>query len=124
MRKATAIYHAPEGDSKVVEMGGVTFFDGQPAELNDNEHGHIINKLPGNKHFEIDIGEDDGEAAGHPSKQDFKAGIEEARDHDFEQDRRDGIDKKPIAELRQLAEERGIDHKDMSKAELRDALSK
>jgi hypothetical protein len=33
MRKATATYNAPEGDNKVVEMGGVTFYDGQSVDL-------------------------------------------------------------------------------------------
>lgn len=124
MRKATATYHAPEGDNKVAEMGGVTFYDGQAVDLNSDDHGHLINKLPDNQHFEIELGDDDGHAAARSTKRDFKAGIEEARDHDFEQDRRDGIDKKPIAELRQMAEERGLDHEGMSKADLREALNK
>ena len=88
MRKATATYHAPEGDNKVVEMGGVTFFDGQPVELNDNEHGHLINKMPGNPHFDIEVGEDDGEGVKSSLARDFKAGMDEGNDHDFEQDRR------------------------------------
>lgn len=58
MRKATATYIAPKGDNKVVEMGGVTFFDGQEVELNTDEHGHLINKLPGNPHFDIEVGEE------------------------------------------------------------------
>jgi hypothetical protein len=29
MKTAKVTYNAPAGDSKVVEMGGVTFFDGQ-----------------------------------------------------------------------------------------------
>jgi hypothetical protein len=59
MRKATAIYNAPEGDNKVVEMGGVTFFDGQPVDLNTSDHAHLIAKLPGNQHFEVEIGEEE-----------------------------------------------------------------
>ncbi len=95
MRKANAIYHAPEGDDKVVEMGGVTFFDGMPVELNSDEHEHMINKLQGNPHFEIEVGEDDEKPrrGRPPGKRDLKAGIEEARDHDFEKDRRDAISK-------------------------------
>lgn len=58
MRKATAIYRAPEGDSEVVHMGGVRFFDGEEVELNSGDHGHLINKLPGNQHFEIELGDD------------------------------------------------------------------
>lgn len=90
MRKATAIYHAPEGDNKVAEMGGVTFFDGQAVELNSDEHEHLINKLPGNQHFEVEMGEDDEKPRrGRPPKnRDLKAGITEAADHDFEADRR------------------------------------
>lgn len=95
MRKAT--YHAPQGDNKVVEMGGVTFFDGQAVKLNDNEHAHLINKLPGNQHFEIEV--DDGEVGDAPD-----------------------LDGMKIADLRSMAEDRGIDHSSMSKAELRDAL--
>lgn len=59
MRKATATYHAPKGDNKVVEMGGVTFFDGQSVDLNSDDHGHMIKKLPTNPHFDIEVGEDD-----------------------------------------------------------------
>lgn len=69
MRKATATYHAPDGDNKVCEMGGVTFFDGQPVELNSDEHGYLIGKLQGNHHFEIEIGEDDAKPRrGRPPK--------------------------------------------------------
>lgn len=59
MRKATATYHAPKGDSKVVEMGGVTFFDGQAVDLNSDDHANLIDKLPGNQHFDFEVGEDD-----------------------------------------------------------------
>lgn len=59
MRKATATYNAPKGDSKVVEMGGVTFFDGQSVDLNSDDHPNLLAKLPGNQHFDIEIGEDD-----------------------------------------------------------------
>lgn len=58
MRKATATYHAPEGDNKVVEMGGVTFFDGKEVELNTDDHGHMIGKLQNNPHFDIEIGDE------------------------------------------------------------------
>jgi hypothetical protein len=94
MRKATATYNAPEGDNKVVEMGGVTFFDGQSVELNTDEHDHMINKLKNNPHFDIEIGEEQAseKRRGRPPKnRDLKAGIEEARDHDFEADRRDNM---------------------------------
>lgn len=58
MRKATAIYHAPEGDSEVVHTNGVRFFDGETVELNSNDHGHLLAKLPDNPHFEVELGED------------------------------------------------------------------
>lgn len=58
MRKATATYVAPEGDNKVVEMAGVTFFDGVPVDLNSYDHPHLISKLATNQHFDIEVGED------------------------------------------------------------------
>lgn len=90
MRKATATYHAPEGDNKVVEMGGVTFFDGQEVELNTDDHEHMIGKLSNNQHFDVEVSEEEEpkRGPGRPKKRDLKAGIEEARDHDFEADRR------------------------------------
>jgi hypothetical protein len=93
MRKATATYHAPEGDNKVVEMGGVTFFDGQAVELNTDDHDHLINKLPGNPHFDIEVGEEEEpKRRGRPPKnRDLKEGIMEAGDHDFEADRREKL---------------------------------
>jgi hypothetical protein len=59
MQKATATYVAPFGDSKVVEMGGITFFDGKPVDLNSYDHPHLISKLGGNQFFDITVGEDD-----------------------------------------------------------------
>lgn len=93
MRSAIATYKAPEGDSKVVEMGGVTFFDGQPVELNSEDHGHMIGKLQGNQHFDIDVSDDDAEAKedvvaadehkprrGRPRKDEPRVGPEPAED--------------------------------------------
>lgn len=51
MKTAKVTYNAPAGDSKVVEMGGVTFFHGQPVEINDVDNPHMMVKLPGNQHF-------------------------------------------------------------------------
>jgi len=95
MRKAKVIYTAPEGDSKVVDMGGETFYDGKETELNTDDHGHMIEKLSNNQHFDVELGEEEEpkRGPGRPKKRDFKAGIEGARDHDFEQDRRDLSDK-------------------------------
>jgi hypothetical protein len=82
MRKATATYTAPKGDSKVVEMGGVTFFDGQSVELNSDEHPNLLAKLPGNPLFEIEVGEDDGSGKpkrGRPSNADKAKAEAEAK---------------------------------------------
>ena len=62
MQKATATYRAPPGDSKVTEMGGVTFFDGKSVDLNSYDHAHLIAKLPGNPHFDVTVEKDDGVA--------------------------------------------------------------
>lgn len=88
MRTATATYHAPEGDAKSCTMNGVIFNDGEPVDLNSDENAHLINKLAGNPHFEFEDGEDDGEASHDPSKNDFKGGIDRARDYSFERDQR------------------------------------
>lgn len=93
MRKAKVTYNAPEGDNKVVEMGGQTFFDGQEVELNTDEHAHMIGKFQNNPHFDVEMGEEEPseKRRGRPRTRDVKAGIEEARDHDFEADRRDAM---------------------------------
>jgi hypothetical protein len=59
MQKATATYVAPIGDSKVCEMGGVTFHDGKPVELNSYEHPHLMKKLPNNDAFDVVVGKED-----------------------------------------------------------------
>jgi hypothetical protein len=85
MRKATATYRAPFGDSKVVEMGGVTFFDGKPVDLNSYEHAVLISNLEQNQYFDVEIGKEDNEPAtsakkrGRPSNAD-KAMAKEAAD--------------------------------------------
>lgn len=79
MQKATATYIAPFGDSKVVEMAGVTFFDGKPVELNSYDNGDLIKKLEGNPYFDITVGKDDENAKppakkrGRPSAADIAA---------------------------------------------------
>jgi hypothetical protein len=94
MRKATVTYHAPEGDSEIVHMGGARFIDGEATEINSEDHPHLMSKIEGNQHFEVEMGEeqpdeDNKPRRGRPPKnRDLKAGIEEARDHDFEADRR------------------------------------
>jgi hypothetical protein len=90
MRKAQATYNAPEGDAKEVEMGGVHFRDGESVELNTDEHEHLINKMQNNPHFDIEVGEEEQGEKRRPGRprRDLSAGIAEARDHDFEADRR------------------------------------
>lgn len=82
MKTAKATYNAPRGDSKVVEMCGVTFFDGKEVELNSDEHGHLMTKLPGNQHFTFEAGEDQPDVKpakrGRPSNAD-KAAAEAAK---------------------------------------------
>jgi hypothetical protein len=85
MQKATATYVAPFGDSKVVEMGGVTFFDGQTVEINSEDHPHLMQKLQGNAHFDVVMGEDDEQETqpaakkrGRPSAADRAAAQEAA----------------------------------------------
>jgi hypothetical protein len=54
MRKATAIYHAPEGDAKSTTINGVIFNDGETVDLNSNDHPHLmVSKLENNQHFEF-----------------------------------------------------------------------
>jgi hypothetical protein len=107
MRKAKVTYNAPKGDSKVVEMGGVTFYDGQEIELNTDDHGAMISKLEANQGspnalFDIEVGEEeDRPKRGRPvgsKTRDLKAGIEEGRDHDFE----GGSPRKPLPIARRL----------------------
>jgi hypothetical protein len=84
MRKATATYVAPKGDSKVVEMGGVTFFDGKSVDLNTDDNSHLVLKLPGNPHFDVELGEEEASPAkkkvGRPSNADKAAAEKEAAD--------------------------------------------
>ncbi len=72
MSKATATYHAPKGDNRVVEMRGVTFFDGQAAELDTAEHAGLIAKLRTNQHFEVVGGDDIDPGLNGPAKLEAK----------------------------------------------------
>jgi hypothetical protein len=51
---AKVTYHAPEGDSEVVSLMGLRFFDGEPRELDDAEHVALLGKLVYNPHFEVE----------------------------------------------------------------------
>jgi len=49
-KRMTATYHAPPGDSKVVEAFGHTFFDGKSEQVDVPDH--VAEKMRGNRHFE------------------------------------------------------------------------
>ena len=51
--KVYVTYHAPEGNSKVCEMGGKTFFDGQAVELDSEADAALISQCEDNSHFEV-----------------------------------------------------------------------
>lgn len=57
------IYNAPPGDSKVVEMGGLTFFDGVATEVDENSY--IAGKLKTNQHFTVKAPRAKAEKADH-----------------------------------------------------------
>lgn len=59
MRKAQVTYRAPPGDNKTVTMGGVTFKDGESVEINSDDNPHLVSKLPGNPHFDVEVGEEE-----------------------------------------------------------------
>lgn len=128
MAKVKVTYTAPKGDNKVVETRGLTLFDGQTVELDEDEHETFLEKAKGNPHFMV--GDQHNEQQpDKPGKADLKAGIEEARDHDFEADRREGnvtdqYDGMKIDDLRAEADKRAISHDGLSKAQLREALRK
>lgn len=79
MKTATVTYVAPIGDSKVVEMGGLTFFDGKSVEINDHDNAHLFQKLQGNQYFDFTMGKDAPETVkpkvkrGRPSNVDIAA---------------------------------------------------
>jgi hypothetical protein len=49
-KELSVTYHAPKGDSKVVEMLGVTFLDGKTETIVVTDRA--LAKLQGNRHFE------------------------------------------------------------------------
>ena len=74
MKKVTVTYHAPPGDSRVVEVFGHTFFDGKAEEIEASDL--LIEKMRGNRHFEI--------SDGPPEKP--KPLIEHDHDHEHDHD--------------------------------------
>ena len=51
--KVYVTYHAAEGNSKVCEMGGKTFLDGQAVELDSEADAALIEQCENNAHFEV-----------------------------------------------------------------------
>jgi hypothetical protein len=87
MAKVSVTYKAPQGDSKVCELFGFTFFDGKPVEIEDNEqNAHALKKLGNNSLFETSGGTTTA-AAGQPK------GAVETKSEDKEEDDDDIKDK-------------------------------
>jgi hypothetical protein len=53
MAKISVTYRAPKDDSKVVEMGGHTFFDGKVEKVDSDAEGRLLGKLRNNPFFEV-----------------------------------------------------------------------
>ena len=79
MRKATVTYRSPPGDARNVIMGGVSFRDGEPVEINSYDNPHLMSKLqPGNPLFDVEMGKEDDSPPpkvkrGRPSNADVAA---------------------------------------------------
>jgi hypothetical protein len=58
-------YHAPKGDSKVVEIWGHTFYDGKAEEIEVSDD--IAKTIKGNRHFTL--GNTSGGGAAAPPKE-------------------------------------------------------
>lgn len=67
-KEATVTYHAPQGDSKVVEAFGLTFYDGKPETV--EVEGGLLRKMMANKYFEVVEGPPPAGEAAHASKAD------------------------------------------------------
>jgi hypothetical protein len=59
MTKVQVTWTAPEGDSKVCEMGGKTFFDGKSTEIDTDEDAALFEAVKHNKQFKPGGGDDD-----------------------------------------------------------------
>ena len=78
MKTATVTYVAPLGDSKVVEMGGLTFFDGKSQEINDHDNPHLFSKLQGNPYFDFAMGKDQPDTVKPPVKRGRPSNVDKA----------------------------------------------
>lgn len=71
-----ATYLNPDGDVKKIEMGGVTFHENEPVNLNDmlgeEAAKPMLQKLAGNKHFKVDGGPDHAKQAEAKAKAEAK----------------------------------------------------
>lgn len=54
MPKVKVTYRAPQGDSKVNEAFGHTFYDGKPEEIEVSDE--VLRKISGNPIFEVGDG--------------------------------------------------------------------
>lgn len=68
MGTTAVTYKAPHGDNKVVELHGLTFFDGQTQKLDDEEHAAFLDKARNNPHFLVGD-EQHKESGGKPGRQ-------------------------------------------------------
>lgn len=114
MQKATVTYRSPPGDNKVVEMGGITFFDGKSVEINSYDNPHLISKLQGNQYFDIVVGKEDDQPPpkvkrGRPSNADIAAA--KAAAEETEREAKDAAARAAAAKS---------DHEKLSKATDRD----
>jgi hypothetical protein len=88
-KEVEVTYHAPQGDSKVVEMFGVTFYDGKPETVLVDETQ--FNKMKGNKHFEVgqprEPKPDHHEKASHDTQDSAHAAKSGERDKDHNKEK-------------------------------------
>lgn len=92
------LHNGGAGPSFTTAFGGIKFPKGEAVEVSDEA---IVAKARNNQYFKV-------------SGDDAPAKPEEAHEDDL-----DGL---KVAELREMAEARGLDHDGMTKAELREAL--
>jgi hypothetical protein len=66
LKKLSVTYHAPKGDSKMVEIFGHTFYDGKAEEVEVEEP--ILKRLQRNRFFECSKPTDVDSAKPHPDE--------------------------------------------------------
>ena len=70
MAKIGVTYVAPKGDSEVVEMQGVKFFNGQTVKIDEDKQERLLSKLRKNPHFQVDSDKKKPEPKGDEPKPD------------------------------------------------------